>query len=188
MAKNKAPEAEPVKAKKSKAAPVVETPAKKVKKDKTPPPAPAKAAKAGKAKKSKATDEFAVPSEVDSGGGDSWVWTKEAVDELCLVYPKASKDVDDKFHPGQMQEIIVADIVVLNEKKPEKSERHNDVWVFQGWLKGALRASIGKAKVLGRLEQGKTADRGNFPWLLSDPTEADKDVARAYLASVDPLA
>ena len=133
-------------------------------------------------------DDFAKPSEAPAGG-DGWNFaTDDNLGKLFIITPLRIDDIDDKFHPGERKEIIVADVVEINERKPEKSEEHENVWIFQGYLKGALRGYVGERKVLGRLNQGDKKDRGNYPWILDDATDADYALATAYLDSVDPFA
>jgi hypothetical protein len=83
--------------------------------------------------------------------------------------------------------VIVCDIVHINEKKPAKSELHEDVYIFAGWIKGSLRGYIGERQVLGRLAQG-APDRGNLPWILEDADDDDIAIALDYKATVDPFA
>lgn len=143
--------------------------------------------KGGKAAKSTSSDGFAKPSEAPAGG-DGWALASDDnLGKLFLITPLRAETIDDKYHPGERKEIIVADVVEINEKKPEKSEEHGDVWVFQGYLKGALRGYIGERRVLGRLGKGPM-DRGNEPWILEDATKKDEAIAVAYLESVDPFA
>lgn len=135
-----------------------------------------------------ATDEFAKPSEAPAGG-DGWALASDDnLGKLFLITPLRITEIDDKYKPGEQKEVIVADVVELNEKKSEKSEEHEDVYVFQGYLKGALRGFVGERKVLGRLIQGDTKDRGNYPWMLEDAKPKDVEVALAYQASIDPFA
>ena len=140
-----------------------------------------------KTKKSSAADGFAKPSEAPAGG-DGWKFADDDnLGKLYLITPLRIEHGEDKYHPGEMKERIVADVVEINEKKPEKSEEHSDVWVFQGYLKGALRGYIGERRVLGRLGKG-APDRGNEPWILEDASKKDEAIAVAYLESVDPFA
>ena len=66
------------------------------------------------------------------------------------------------------------------------------MFVFSGYVKGALRGYIGERRVLGRLtnteDTSKKRDRGNYYWELEDADADDVEVARAYLASLDPFA
>lgn len=130
-------------------------------------------------------DDFAKPSEAPASG-DGWNFADDDhLGDLFLITPLRVDDIEDKFHPGERKEIIVADIVHLNEKKPEKSEAHENVFVFQGYLKGALRGYVGEKRVLGRLAKSDKKDRGNYPWILEDADADDVKVARAYLEYIN---
>src|SRR5690606_457931 len=112
----------------------------------------------------------------------------EHLGDLFLIRPRRVDHIDDKFKPGEKKEIIVADVVHINEKKPAKSEEHTDVWIFQGYLKGALRGYIeDDGLVLGRLGKADKKDRGNYPWILEDASADDEELAREYLRSADPF-
>lgn len=143
--------------------------------------------KAGKAEKKKGapSGDFVKPSEAPSVG-DGWNLTEEAEGRLVIFTPLREQQVETADFGTKP--VIVADVVVLNEKKPEKGEPHAEVFVWGGYLRGVLRGSIGTARVLGRLVRGTKKERGNFPWLLEDATDAETELARQYLASVDPLA
>lgn len=74
---------------------------------------------------------------------------------------------------------VRATVVVLDG--PQAGEDHVDVLVFPKVLQSQLRPSIG-AKVLGRLGQGQAKPGQSPPWMLSEATEADKQVGLAYLS------
>lgn len=148
----------------------------------------------GKKKADKATDdgEFAKPSEAPAG--DSWSLTdgdkpKSGSNDgdLFLITPLRKETVKTKDY-GE-KECIVADVVHLNEKKPAKSVEHEDVYIFGGWLMGAIRSSIDTGKqVLGRLDKAADSSAGRgYVWKLEDADEDDIEVARAYLKSTDPF-
>ena len=59
-----------------------------------------------------------------------------------------------------------------------------DTLVFPKVLQAQLRGSVG-GRVLGRLSQGEKKSGQNAPWKLEDPTEADKTLARAWIAKND---
>lgn len=151
--------------------------------------------KGKKAQKSTSTDDtFGRPSDAPSGG-DGWQLTSDDNrGKLMIFTPLRQTEVDDKFskEPGATKSVVVADVVVLNEKKPEKSEEHTDVFVFSGYLKGALRGYIGERKVLGRLQNTEDTtgekDRGNYYWVLEDADADEVAIAKAYLDSLDPFA
>ena len=64
-------------------------------------------------------DDFAKPSEA-TGGGDGWSMTDEAEGRLLLIIPLRAESVETKDYGAKP--VIVANVVVLNEKKPAKSE------------------------------------------------------------------
>lgn len=142
-----------------------------------------------KSKKSnKSNDAFGKPSEA-KGGSESWkLEAEENIGKLFLISPLREDDfVSEEWGASK---IIVADVVEINEKSPDKSVEHADCYVFGGWVKGALRGYIGQQMVLARLEQDQSKSRskkGNPAWVLVDPSEKDTDRAKAYLESVDPF-
>lgn len=85
-----------------------------------------------------------------------------------------------------VKDAVKANIVVINEQSPAGSEVIEDALLFGGVLIGQTKSFVGKGLVLGRLGQGTAKKGQNAPWLLEDPTDAEKDVARAYLASQAP--
>ena len=140
--------------------------------------------KSDKPAKAKVADGFAKPSEAPVTG-EGWNMTEEAEGELLLLTPLREEDVDTADYG--IKKVIVANVVVINLKKPEKSEEHTEVFVWGGYLKGSLRGFIGERRVAARLVRGEKKERGNFPWLFEDPSEADYAACTAYLESVDPF-
>ncbi|UYL87160.1 hypothetical protein QEH40_gp39 [Microbacterium phage OscarSo] len=141
-----------------------------------------------KSKKSTiADDDFARPSDAPAGG-DGWKLADDDNDgKLFLITPLRTTTVTTEKY-GE-KEVIVADVVALNEKKPGKSEEHEEVYVFGAWLQGSLRGYIGERRVLCRLvkEDDKSSGRG-YVWKFEDGDADDIAVAREYLASLDPFA
>ena len=140
-----------------------------------------------KAKGAAANDEFARPSDAPASGGDGFKFeSDEHIGELFLITP--IREETAKGFEGEDTKVIVADIVALNEKKAAKSEAHEEVYVFGGWTKGALRGYIGERRVLARLARDKSKGRGgNAAWVLEDGDDDDIAVAKEYLASLDPF-
>jgi hypothetical protein len=135
------------------------------------------------------SDEFGKPSEAPAGG-DGFKLTDDAnVGRLLLITPLREDEHVDKFDKkGGTKTHIVADVVVIDEKKPEKSEAHESVWIFGGWLMGAIRGYIGLRRVVARLVQED--DKGSatgYVWKFEDGSAKDIEKARAYLASLDPF-
>jgi hypothetical protein len=102
---------------------------------------------------------------------------------LLLVKPTSREEqIPTTFGPA---DAIVADVVVLDgsETNPEP---YTDVYVFQKALQGQLKAKVGSGRyVLGRLGKGTAKPGQSAPWLLTDPTEKDKETARVYLKTVE---
>lgn len=75
---------------------------------------------------------------------------------------------------------VVTDLTVLDGK--DEGQQHSGVLVFQKQLQGQLRPKIGTGRmVLGRLGRGVAKAGQSAPWVLQDPTDADKAKAREYL-------
>lgn len=130
---------------------------------------------------------FAKPSEAPAGGDD---WKLEDDDNdgsLFLFTPLRKEEVETKQYGRK--EVIVCDVVEINEKKPEKSEKHSDVYVWAAWVQGSLRGFIGERLVLGVLDKAadKSSGRG-YVWKLQDADASQVKAAEAYLASIDPFA
>lgn len=123
------------------------------------------------------TDPFSAPA---AGGSFN---AADHLGKLLLITPKEYK-TGIKTTFGE-KDVVVSDIVVIDEANPTGSEEIDDGFIFGGVMIGQTKPLIGKGLVLGRLGQ-KPTDKGNPAWVLSDPTEAEKEKARAYLASVAP--
>lgn len=143
-------------------------------------------------KKSKAgpsSDGFGKPSEA-KGGGDGWTLADEDNLGRLLLFTPLREDSTTVKRGKKTEDtkIIVADVVVIDEKKPERSELHEDVFVFPKWIQGSLRSFIGEQRVLGRLDRDAEKSQGDRPaWVLEDADADDEKLARRYLDSVDPF-
>lgn len=123
------------------------------------------------------TDPFNAPA---AGGNFS---AKDHNGKLLLITPTGYREgIKTSF--GE-KDAVEASVVVIDETKPEGSEKIDDALIFGGVLIGQTKSFVGKGLVLGRLGQ-KPTDKGNPAWVLADATEEDKVKARAYLASVAP--
>lgn len=140
-----------------------------------------------KSKKKDLADGFAKPSEAKGGGDGFRFESEDNVGKLFLITPLRTQDAVG--FEGKEAEVVVADIVEIDEKHPERSEEHDEAFVWGGWTKGALRGYIGEARVLARLQQDKSKGRGkNAAWVLEDGTKKDIETATAYMAAAnDPL-
>lgn len=140
----------------------------------------------GKKTESKSSSRFAKPSEAPAAG-EGWKLEDDENDgELFLITPLREIEVETKKYGDK--KVIVADIVKINTKKPEKSEEHEEVYVWAAWVQGAIRSSIGDQQVLGRLDQeaDKSAGKG-YVWKLQDADDDDIAAAEAYLDSLSPF-
>lgn len=103
--------------------------------------------------------------------------------KLLLITPTGYKEgISTSFGT---KDAVEANIVVVDEQSPAGSQEIDSALLFGGVLIGQTKAYVGKGLVLGRLSQ-KPTDKGNPAWVLSDPTDGDKDKARAYLATKAP--
>lgn len=118
------------------------------------------------------TDLFDAPA---SGG----VKITEFDGQLLLITPTAHEtDIPTAYGPA---DAVTANIAVLDGNGA--GQEHTGVRIFQKALQGQLRPKVGTGRmVLGRLGRGTAKPGQSAPWLLSDPTESDKQIARDYLA------
>jgi hypothetical protein len=143
-----------------------------------------------KAKKDKAPKEKARPSAGDlvgPGSGGNFV-AAEVIGELLLITPTALEE--DVVTANGTSDAIRADIVVLDKKKPARSEVIEGGLIFQKVLQGQLRDSLAKGtRVVGTLIQDEASKKAgqSAPYRLTAPTDADIDVARQYLDALNPL-
>jgi hypothetical protein len=83
-----------------------------------------------------------------------------------------------------LADAISADVTVLDGK--DAGQEHPGVLIFQKALQGQLRQKIGTGRfVLGRLGRGIAKPGQSAPWILTSPTDADQQTARAHLARND---
>jgi len=118
------------------------------------------------------TDPFATPG---TASGVQWEDLKGA---LLLIEPHTVETgIQTTF--GE-KDAIRADVAVLDG--PSKGEQHPDTLVFPGVLISQLKTRLGQ-KVLGRLGQGQGKPGQKPPWILTEATDADKQIGLAYLAN-----
>jgi hypothetical protein len=123
------------------------------------------------------TDAFSAPA---AGGKFS---AKDHNGALLLITPTGYREGVETTYG--IKDAVSADVVIIDEQNVSNSEAITDALLFGGVLIGQTKSKIGKGLVLGRLGQ-KPTTKGNPAWVLADPTDAEKDVARAYLASKAP--
>jgi hypothetical protein len=116
-------------------------------------------------------DPFAGPASVES-------IQYEEYKGALLLFTVHSLEREVKTTLGT-KDAISASIAVLDG--PRAGKTIDNTLVFPQVLQGQLRARIG-SMCLGRLGQGDAKPGQNAPWKLSDPTDADKTLARSYLS------
>jgi hypothetical protein len=78
------------------------------------------------------------------------------------------------------KDAIRANVAVLDGEN--KGNQHADALLFPSVIYGQLKGMVGQ-KVLARIGQGENK-KGNPPWLLEAPTEADVATAQKFEAYV----
>lgn len=99
---------------------------------------------------------------------------------LILCTPTDHREgIATSFGPA---DAVVTDLVCLDGA--QAGRREIGVLVFQKALQGQLRPKVGTGRmVLGRLGRGQAKPGQSAPWILAEPTEADKAKARDWLAA-----
>jgi len=145
------------------------------------------------------TDPFAAPAAIASefASADSFRG------RLVLITPTGFElDVPNQQDPGKKADRLTATVTTVDGQGPVQvyaqkvptgkfleGPEHKGVWFSQDRIVrgvvGDTRSIAGRGPVLARIETfkpGKVAGLGN-PWGLVDPTEADKQLARDFLAN-----
>lgn len=138
---------------------------------------------------------------------------RDVFGRLVLIIPhKLEEGIPNTLQPGTTQDRMTADVVILDGGQieyggaPEKTPPvpHDKVaqvphksprmFISSVGLISQCREALDKRRrggigmVLGRLGVGKSDKPGqNPPYLLQNPTDADKSLARQYLATQDPF-
>jgi hypothetical protein len=115
--------------------------------------------------------------EFDSAG--AYVAVKDLLGELVLFSP--TEYVDEVATDFGTKDAVLTDLVVITaEGGPAE---YADVMIFQGSLIGQLKRKIaGQKKLLGRIDRGEAKKNQNAPYILTAPSDEDKQLARDYLA------
>lgn len=118
------------------------------------------------------TDPFAAPS---SASGIDWADLKGA---LLLVKVNGFEPEVKTTHG--VVSAVRADVIVLDDKGAVEAETtYGDTLIFPKVVQSQVKNS---QMVLGRLGQGEKKPGQSPPWMLAEATEADKVIARAYVA------
>lgn len=139
--------------------------------------------KASKAPKGGATDdEFGDPGERSS------FKLSDHEGALLLITPRELVEgIETSFGESNA---VKADIVVLtktNGKVLAEPEEHEGALIFQRVVIGQLESKINKGRVLGTVGRGVAKKGQSAPFLIELADDEQKDIARAYIKSIDPL-
>lgn len=119
-------------------------------------------------------DQFDGPG---SASGIAW---DDLKGKLLLITPQSVEKVATSF--GE-KEAVRAKVAVLDAAEGQDNE-YPDTLIFPKALISQVRANVGTGRMnLGRLGQGSAKAGQKPPWLLDEPTDQDKTVARAHLAA-----
>lgn len=118
--------------------------------------------------------------EFDSAG--TMLKIADHLGELVLFTPHEYVDkdngVDTSF--GKKDYVLTDAVILTAEGGPAE---YDDAMILQGSLIGQLKRKIpGGRKLLGRIAKGEAKKGQQPPYVLSAPSDADKQLARDYLA------
>ncbi|ADG98794.1 hypothetical protein Srot_2346 [Segniliparus rotundus DSM 44985] len=112
-----------------------------------------------------------------------WFRYGEHEGELLLVTPHEFRE----GAPSQWGDRDVVDCTVIAIDDAGRAEQYDDVEIDKKRLVKSLRKAIGKGSVLGRLAKGESKNGFPAPWILVDPTPADRELAdKALTGSAKP--
>lgn len=115
----------------------------------------------------------------DAPGSTSGIKWEDINGRLLLVKPHSIEEGIATVHGATTA--VRADVTVLDG--PGAPEDYNDTLIFPKVLQGQVRGNAGTGRMnLGRLGKGNAKPGQSAPWVLGDPTDADKQIAREHLA------
>jgi hypothetical protein len=128
--------------------------------------------------------------EFDSAGSGAQVKLAEIIGKTVLFSPTeyvpTEKDVAGNVIGGGVltkdygrKDVVLTDMVILDGDNG--TEVYDDVMIFNGKVIGALKRRVGR-KYLGVIGQSAEKIKGNYAIEVHEPSEAQKQMARDYLA------
>lgn len=116
----------------------------------------------------------------DAPGSASGIKWEDLNGKLLLIQPLSEESgINTAFGPANA---VRANVTVLDG--PTAGEEFNDTLIFPKVLASQVKGNCGSGRFnLGRLGKGNAKPGQSAPWMLGDPTDADKDAARAHLAA-----
>mgnify|MGYP003626551190 FL=1 len=122
------------------------------------------------------TDVFTDPS---TATGDQWKPKTHLGRLVMFTVDRMSEEITTDFGPATP--IICSQIVVLDGEDP--GAVFDDAFVFGAGMIPQLKPSAGGGKVLGRIGQREAKPGKSGAWFIDVPTDADKDLARQWIAA-----
>ena len=116
---------------------------------------------------------FQQPSQGDQ------VKISELLGSLVLIYPRELRE--QIVTSAGVSDAISGDLHVLDG--PKAGTSYENTLIFGKALVGPLRNAIGGDPVLGRIGQGVAAPGKNAAWVLQPYTDADAQLATAWINS-----
>lgn len=118
-------------------------------------------------------DLFDGPS---STTGIQW----DEINGRLLLIKAHSVENDIKTSYGDT-DAVRADVTILDG--PDAPTEYRDTLIFPKVLQSQVRSNAGTGRMnLGRLGQGNKKPGQSPPWMLGDPTDADKAIARDHIS------
>lgn len=116
----------------------------------------------------------------DGPGSATGIDLKELEGALLLIQPLSYEEgIKTSFGDANA---VRANVYVLDGT--QKGDEYLDTLLFPKVLASQVKGNCGSGRYnLGRLGKGQAKPGQSAPWMLGDPSDADKDVARAYLAA-----
>lgn len=122
-------------------------------------------------------DQFDDPAPL---GSIKW---DEVENRLVLITPLERRDDVPNLDNTGVREVIYGRVVILDG--PGSPDVIEYTPIFPRYLQGQIRPNVGTGRAnLGRVGKDKSKQKPghSVPWMLGAPSEADKAVARAFLA------
>ena len=127
-------------------------------------------------------DEFGGPGERSN------FKLADHVGTLILFTPKSLEEgIETSFGAA---DAIKTDVVVLTTEKGKALKEPIEEFgalIFQRVVIGQLSESIAKRRVLGRIGKGVAKKGQSEPFLIEEPSDDDKVIARAYIKTIAPF-
>lgn len=122
---------------------------------------------------------------IDGPGKGDWFAPADNINRLLLIKPLRHEVVPNQFKPGETQTLVHADVVILAENAAHgEHKEYPDAHIYSAGIVSQTKENCGTGRyVLGRLGQGQAKGGNKPPYVLGDPTDADKQVAVAYLST-----